>query len=63
MKISKQNFTFEVNGKSGATQLIHQLYKSFPFTIPPTLSIQATTNSQNDEPIPLLKVSNYDYKD
>lgn len=46
-----------MNGKSGATQLIHQLYKTFPFSIPPTLSIQATTNSQNDEPIPLLKVS------
>ncbi|KAL5281856.1 GATAd family protein [Megaselia abdita] len=44
-----------LNGKAGASQLIHQLYKSFPFTIPPTLSIQATTNSQNDEPIPLLK--------
>lgn len=47
-----------MNGKTTpASQLIHQLYKTFPFTIPPNLSIQATTNSQNDEPIPLLKVS------
>lgn len=45
-----------MNGK--ATHIIHQLYKSFPFTIPPTLSIQATSNSQNDEPIALLKVNN-----
>lgn len=46
-----------MNGKAGASQLIHQLYKTFPFQIPPTLSIQATSNSQNDEPIALLKVS------